>query len=64
MSEWIKRPVEEDVAALEKAHAGAFERDMTPEEMNAILRIQKGVREAMRAKRSRSDQPSSKSRRR
>lgn len=50
--EWIKRRIEEDVAALEKAHAGAWERDTTPEEMAAILRIQKQVRAEMRAERN------------
>src|SRR6266851_5032958 len=44
LREWIKRRIESDVAALEKAHAGAYERDTTPEEMEAILRIQKRVR--------------------
>ena len=39
----------QDVAALEKAHAGAFERDTTPEELKAILWIQKKVRAEMRA---------------
>lgn len=49
--EWIRRRVEQDVAALEQAHAGAFERDTTPEELRAILRIQKRVRADMRAER-------------
>lgn len=47
--EWIRGRIEADVAALEKAHAGAWERDTTPEEMAAILRIQKQVRAEMRA---------------
>ncbi len=51
LREWIKRRIESDVAALEKAHAGAYERDTTPEEMEAILRIQKQVRAEMRAER-------------
>jgi len=49
--EWIRRRVEQDVAALEKAHVGAFERDTTPEELKTILRIQKKVRAEMRAER-------------
>jgi len=41
---WLRRRIEGDVAKLEKAHAGAWERDTTPEEQSAILRIQKEVR--------------------
>jgi putative addiction module CopG family antidote len=50
--EWIKRRIEQEVGALEKAHTGAWERDTTPEELAAILRIQKQVRAEMRAERS------------
>jgi putative addiction module CopG family antidote len=49
--EWIRRRLEQEVAALEKAHAGAFDRDSTPAELKAILRIQKKVRAEMRAER-------------
>jgi Arc/MetJ-type ribon-helix-helix transcriptional regulator len=55
--EWIRRRVEQDVAVLEKAHAGAFERDTTPEELKAILRIQKKVRADMRATGGRHGRP-------
>jgi antitoxin ParD1/3/4 len=37
LREWLKRRIAEDMAALEKAHAGAWERDTTPEELAAIL---------------------------
>ncbi len=57
LREWIRRRVEQDVAALEKAHAGAFERDTTPEELKAILRIQKKVRAEMRATGGRNGRP-------
>jgi antitoxin ParD1/3/4 len=49
--QWLERRIAADVAALEKAHAGAWERDTTPAEEAAILRIQKKVRAEMRAER-------------
>ena len=42
--EWIKKRIQEDVAALEKAHAGTWERDTTPEEEALILKAVKTVR--------------------
>jgi antitoxin ParD1/3/4 len=44
---WREKQIEKDLAALERAHAGAHERDTTPEEMASILRIQKSVRAKM-----------------
>jgi antitoxin ParD1/3/4 len=41
---WRERQVEKDLATLERAHAGAYERDTTPQESAAILHIQKTVR--------------------
>jgi antitoxin ParD1/3/4 len=49
---WLQRRIEADVAELEKAHAGAWERDATPEEQAAILRIQKEVRAELIAQRA------------
>ncbi len=45
---WREKQIEKDLATLERAHAGAHERDTSPEEMAAILRIQKRVRAEMR----------------
>jgi Arc/MetJ-type ribon-helix-helix transcriptional regulator len=45
----LERRIAADVAALERAHSGAWERDTTPAEEDAILRIQKTVRAEMRA---------------
>jgi putative addiction module CopG family antidote len=45
---WREKQIAKDLAALEMAHAGAHDRDTTPEEMAAILRIQKSVRGEMR----------------
>jgi len=44
LREWLKRRIQEDVAALEKAHAGAWERDTTPEELAAILNAKRRAR--------------------
>jgi antitoxin ParD1/3/4 len=41
---WRERQMEKDLAALERAHAGAYDRDTTPKEMATILEIQKAVR--------------------
>ncbi len=41
---WEQQQVEKDLAGLEKAHAGAWERDTTPEEEAAILRAKRKVR--------------------
>lgn len=47
----FERRIAADVAAPEKAHGGAWERDTTSAEADAILRIQKQVRAEMRAER-------------
>jgi hypothetical protein len=44
---WREKLIETDTATLERSHAGARERDTTPDEMAAILRIQKSVRAEM-----------------
>jgi Arc/MetJ-type ribon-helix-helix transcriptional regulator len=44
LREWLKRRIAEDVAALEKAHAGAWRRDTTPEELEAILEAKRRAR--------------------
>ena len=50
LREWIKRRIEEDVAALERAHAGAWEGDTTPEEEALILRAKRAARAELRRK--------------
>ena len=45
---WHEQRVAKDLAALEQAHQGAFERDTTAAEMTAILRAKKKVREQMK----------------
>jgi putative addiction module CopG family antidote len=40
---WREKQTEKDLAALEKAHAGAYDRDTNAEEISAILGIQKSV---------------------
>ena len=49
--EWLKRRIATDVAALEKAHAGAWERDTTAEEEALILESKRQARAALRARR-------------
>lgn len=46
---WFKRRVAGDVAALEKAHAGAWERDTSPEELAAILDAKRRARAKLTA---------------
>jgi len=41
---WLNRRIQADVAALEKAHAGAWERDTRPRELQAILRAKRRAR--------------------
>ncbi len=47
--ERMKRKIQSDLHELEKAHAGAQDRDTSDEEEQAILRIQRKVRSEMRA---------------
>ena len=49
--QWEQQRIEEDVAALERAHAGAWERDTTTEEEALILEAQREARAAVRSKR-------------
>ena len=51
LREWLKRRVATDVAALEKAHAGAWERDTTAEEEALILESKRQARAAWQARR-------------
>lgn len=37
LREWLDRRIKADIAALEKSHKGAWERDTTPEEEALIL---------------------------
>ncbi len=46
--EWEERQIAKDVADLERAHAGAWERDATPEEQAAILRAKRKARTQLR----------------
>ena len=43
--EWRERKIAEDLAGLQAAHEGAYERDTTDEELAAILAAQKRTRE-------------------
>jgi putative addiction module CopG family antidote len=47
LRQWLERRIATEVAELDRRHAGAWERDTTPEEEAAILRIQKKVRAEM-----------------
>jgi len=49
LREWLKRRIQEDPAALEKAHAGAWERDTTPAELKAILNAKRRARAKLSA---------------
>jgi putative addiction module CopG family antidote len=46
---WINRRIEADVAALERAHAGAWERGPTPKELDAILEAKRLARARLTA---------------
>lgn len=47
--EWEQRQIEQDLAALELAHAGAWERNATAEEESLILEAQREARAVTRA---------------
>lgn len=47
--EWEQRQIEQDLAALEHAHASACERNATPEEEGLILEAQREARAVTRA---------------
>ena len=51
LREWLNRRIAADVAALEKAHEGAWERDTTPEEEALILAAKREARAELLAKR-------------
>ena len=51
LRDWFQRRVDADVAALEGAHAGAWERDTTSEEEDSILRAKRQARSDLTAKR-------------
>jgi putative addiction module CopG family antidote len=44
---WIERRIAADVAELERRHAGAWERDVTPREETAILEAKHNAREEL-----------------
>lgn len=50
--EWEDRQIAKDLAELERCHAGAFERDTTPDEEAAILRAKRSARAKMLARRN------------
>jgi antitoxin ParD1/3/4 len=52
LREWLKRRIERDLAALEKAHKGAWERDTTPEEETIILAAKREARAELLARRN------------
>ena len=47
---WRERQIEKNISLLERAHAGAFDRDTTPAEEQAILRLQRKARASIKAK--------------
>jgi antitoxin ParD1/3/4 len=47
--DWLNRRIEADVAALEKAHAGAWERDATAKELDAIIHAKRRARAKLAA---------------
>jgi putative addiction module CopG family antidote len=44
LREWLNRRIEADVAAIEKGHQGAWERDTTPDEEALILAAKREAR--------------------
>ena len=60
---WMEHRTAAELAALEQAHAGAWERDTTPEEEASILRIQKKARAQLLAGPPRKPAVSAKNRR-
>jgi len=52
LRDWLNRRIEADVAALEKAHAGAWERDTTARELDAIVQAKQRARAKLSARRS------------
>lgn len=50
LREWLNRRIEADVAALEKNHKGAWERDTTPEEEALILAAKREARAELLAR--------------
>jgi Arc/MetJ-type ribon-helix-helix transcriptional regulator len=50
LREWLNRRIEADVAALDKAHKGAWERDTTPEEEALILAAKRESRGELQAR--------------
>ena len=47
LRDWLNRRIEADVAALEKAHAGAWERDTSPAELRAIIMANRRARASL-----------------
>jgi antitoxin ParD1/3/4 len=52
LREWLKRRIAEDVAALEKAHTGAWERDTSSGELTSILVAKRRARAKLTAAKS------------
>ncbi len=44
LRDWLNRRIEMEVSALEKAHAGAWERDTTAAELEAIIQAKRRAR--------------------
>jgi len=44
LRDWLNRRIDLEVSALEKAHAGAWERDTTAAELEAIIQAKRRVR--------------------
>src|SRR5438105_3898596 len=49
LRDWLNRRIQADVAALEKAHAGAWPRDTTPAELDAIIQAKRRARAKLSA---------------
>lgn len=49
LRDWLNRRIEADVAALERAHTGAWERDTTPEELKTIIAAKRRARSKLSA---------------
>jgi len=53
LGQWLNRRRKTNLTALEEAHAGAWERDTTTEELDAILQAQRRARAKLGASKTR-----------
>lgn len=52
LGQWLNRRRKTNLAALERAHAGAWERDTTPAELEAIIKARRLARAKLSATRN------------